>query len=149
MPRSVQPWRTTTRRRRCCSPPAPASDAPCSGWPPCTTSSCADPDLPAARWFASVVGPDALPEGDPWPDVRRTVLDHRAELTHLIATRSTQTNEVNRCVYLAAGLGAVCADLPDRPVVLVELGASAGLLLGVDRYRVELTTEDGAVDRPR
>ncbi|MEO7753587.1 MAG: DUF2332 domain-containing protein [Terracoccus sp.] len=103
------------------------------------------PDLPAARWFASVVGPDAVPVGDPWPDIRRTVLDHREELAHVITTRSTQTNEVNRCVYVAAALGRVCADLPERPVVLVELGASAGLLLGVDHYRVELTSDSDDV----
>jgi hypothetical protein len=46
---------------------------------------------------------------------------------------------VNRCVYLAPALALATADLPDRPVVLVEMGASAGLLLGVDRYRTELT----------
>lgn len=97
-----------------------------------------EPGLPAARWYASVAGRDALPPGDPWPDVRRTVLAHQDELRALIASRTTQTNEVNRCVYLAPSLALACADRPDQPVVLVETGASAGLLLGVDRYRVEL-----------
>lgn len=96
------------------------------------------PDLPAARWFPSVIPSPERPEGDPWPDVRRTVLDHRAELTATIAARRVQTNEVNRSVYLAAALATVCADLPDHPVALVEMGASAGLLLGLDRYRVEM-----------
>jgi hypothetical protein len=98
-----------------------------------------DPTVPAARWDPSVVGRDQVPPGDPWPDVRETVLDHEAELRAVIATRSTQTNEVNRCVYLAPALALATADLPDRPVVLVEMGASAGLLLGVDRYLTELT----------
>ncbi len=102
------------------------------------------PDVPAARWYASVVGRDAVPEGDPWPDVRTTVLDHASELRRLMATRTTQTNEVNRCVYVAAGLAVATVDRPDVPVALVELGASAGLLLGVDRYAVELTSPHGS-----
>lgn len=98
----------------------------------------ATPSLPAARWYASVVGRDRVPAGDPWPDVRETVLAHADTLRGTIATRTTQTNEINRCVYLAPALAAVAADLPGHPLVLVELGASAGLLLHVDRYRVDL-----------
>ena len=101
------------------------------------------PDVPAARWYASVVGRDHLPIGDPWPDVRRTVLAHEDELRTVIASRTTQTNEVNRCVYLAPALALACADRPDQPVLLVEMGASAGLLLSLDRYRVELVGSDG------
>jgi hypothetical protein len=110
------------------------------------------PDVPAARWYASVVGRDAVATGDPWPDVRETVLDHADELRRTVATRTTQTNEVNRCVYVAAGLAAAAGSSGPRSreaagpgrVALVELGASAGLLLGVDRYAVTTTTRDGA-----
>lgn len=91
------------------------------------------PSVPAARWFASAPSSD----GDPWPDVRATVLAHAADLRSVIARRSTQTNEVNRSVYVAALLVAAARDV-EPPVSLVELGASAGLLLGVDRYRVEV-----------
>jgi len=101
------------------------------------------PDVPAARWYASVVGRDHLPSGDPWPDVRRTVLAHEDELRTVIASRTTQTNEVNRCVYLVPALALACGDRPEQPVLLVEMGASAGLLLAVDRYRVELVGSDG------
>ncbi|GAA2040154.1 DUF2332 domain-containing protein [Terrabacter terrae] len=110
------------------------------------------PDVRAARWYANVVGRDSLAAGDPWPGVRATVLEHAEELRHLIATRTTQTNEVNRSVYLAAGLAAAGrlsgegspAPAPAvAPVALVELGASAGLLLGLDRYRVTTVTTDG------
>jgi hypothetical protein len=96
------------------------------------------PDVPAARWYASVVGRDQLPSGDPWPDVRRTVLAYENELRTVIASRTTQTNEVNRCAYLAPALALTCADRAGQPVVLVEIGASAGLLLALDRYRTEL-----------
>lgn len=120
------------------------------------------PDLPAARWYASVVGREAVPDGDPWPDVRATVLAHEEELRGLIATRTTQTNEVNRSVYVAAGLSAAVdavsavdarEGLSDRSrdgstpgrVALVELGASAGLLLGIDRYCVMTASAAGGL----
>jgi hypothetical protein len=101
------------------------------------------PEVRAARWYASVVGRDRLPAGDPWPDIRRTVLDHAGELRTVIGSRTTQTNEVNRSVYLAPALALAGQDRPGRPAVLVEMGASAGLLLQVDRYRVELTGPRG------
>ncbi len=101
------------------------------------------PEVAAARWYPSVAGADAVPEGDPWPDVRETVLEHADELREVIATRTTQTNEVGRSVYVTVGLARVGADLPGRPVALVELGASAGLLLAVDRYRTELLVDGG------
>lgn len=103
------------------------------------------PDAPAAQWYPSVVGADALPAGDPWPDVRRTVREHRDVLLEQIATHGTQTNEVNRAVYLALGLAAASHDTRDRPLALVELGASAGLLLAVDRYAVRIDSSEGEV----
>ncbi len=96
------------------------------------------PDVPAGRWYPSATG-EPVPDGDPWPDVRRTCLDHAEELRAVIATRATQTNEVNRVVPLAPLLAQVTADAPGAPVALVEMGTSAGLLLGLDRYRIEIT----------
>ena len=96
------------------------------------------PAVPAARWYTSVGGrsPDPGAGDDPWPDVRTTLLDHADELRAVIATRSTQTNEVNRAVYVAVLLMAAAADVAGTPVALVELGCSAGLLLGLDRYHI-------------
>ncbi|MBO1756397.1 DUF2332 domain-containing protein [Allobranchiibius sp. CTAmp26] len=102
------------------------------------------PDLPMAQWYSSVVGADAAATGDPWPEVRNAALAHADRLRQVIATRSTQTNEVNRCVYLAALLQRACADVPDLPVGLVEIGASAGLLLGIDRYRTTIEAVEAA-----
>jgi hypothetical protein len=104
-----------------------------------------NPDSVAAPWYPSVAGRDAVASGDPWPSVRRVVMEHRGELVERIATHGTQTNEVNRAVYVAVGLVAATADRPDRPVALVELGASAGLLLGVDRFAVELSSPGSRV----
>lgn len=115
------------------------------------------PELPAARWYASVVGREHVATGDPWPDARATVLDHRDDLARLMATHSTQTNEVNRSVYLAVGLALAASDedvpaatvAPFTPIALVELGASAGLLLGLDRYDIRLDSDTGSAQLGR
>jgi hypothetical protein len=54
-----------------------------------------------------------------------------AELAELCATRRTQTNEVRRAAVLRPAFALAAAG---RPVTLVELGTSAGLLLLTDRY---------------
>lgn len=52
-----------------------------------------------------------------------------AELTQVILTRRTQTNEPARCAVLLPAL----AQLPE-PLALIEAGASAGLTMLFDRY---------------
>lgn len=99
-----------------------------------------DPSVPAARWYPHAADPLDPTAGDPWPDVRRTLLEYADRLRGVIATRSTQTNEVNRTVYLAALLHLACADLRSTSVALLEIGASAGLLLGIERYRTTVTS---------
>ena len=49
-----------------------------------------------------------------------------------IRTRATQTNEPGRTAGLRPALAWIAG--PDRPLTLVELGCSAGLLLHLDRY---------------
>jgi hypothetical protein len=61
--------------------------------------------------------------------LRDLVSQSQAELTHVILTRRTQTNEPARCAALLPAL----AQLPS-PLALIEAGASAGLTLLIDRY---------------
>ncbi len=61
--------------------------------------------------------------------LRELASQSRAELTQVIMTRRTQTNEPARCAVLLPAL----AQLP-QPLALIEAGASAGLNLLVDRY---------------
>lgn len=93
------------------------------------------PDAVAlAHWYGSVTHPPR-PVGrgveDPWPHFRTLALEHD-DVAELLRTRSTQTNEVGRCATLLPVLGALAAE-GHRPG-LVEVGASAGLNLLLDRY---------------
>lgn len=67
---------------------------------------------------------------EPGADFVGWVDDRWDVIRQLIATHATQTNEPRR----AAVLMPILASLP-QPIALLEVGCSAGLLLGLDRYR--------------
>jgi hypothetical protein len=67
---------------------------------------------------------------------RDVCLSYRDEVTRLLASRHTQTNEPGRAAVVALGL-SVAADLLGEPIGLLDAGCSAGLNLLVDRYRLE------------
>jgi len=72
-------------------------------------------------------------KGDAWP-LFRTVLDERFdEVVALMATRTIQTNEVGRASALLPALTLLARETA-RPLALVEVGASAGLNLMLDRF---------------
>ncbi len=106
-----------------------------------------DPDVVAlSAWYSSVsdetrpVGPGA---DDPWPHFRRLALHHPG-VEQRLRTRSTQTNEVGRCATLLLALGGLMVE--GRPLGLVEVGASAGLNLLLDRYGYRYTRDVGGGD---
>ncbi|HET8684650.1 MAG TPA: DUF2332 domain-containing protein [Micromonosporaceae bacterium] len=71
------------------------------------------------------------------------VITHRAELAELCATRLIQTNEAARAALLRPAFGRAAELVDGRPLALVELGTSAGLLLLPDRYAYHYATPDG------
>lgn len=77
--------------------------------------------------------------GDPaaaWVALRHVLADRRDELRRVL-DQPPQTNEVGRAAALVGGLLHLAAEDP-RPVRLVELGASGGLNLRADWFRMEL-----------
>ena len=88
---------------------------------------------PLAAHYPSVSSRPA-PLEDPYPLFRAFCLAHREEIVALISTRLIQTNEVRRCACLLPALGLVAATGGDRPLAMLEVGASAGLNLNWDRY---------------
>jgi hypothetical protein len=81
------------------------------------------PADPALAWLA-------------WPALRDVLVEHRDELRVALAAADPQTNEVGRASALVGGLLHVVA-AQGLPVRLAEIGASGGLNLRADGFRVE------------
>jgi hypothetical protein len=102
----------------------------------------AEPELPLAEWYPTVrADPRA---DDPFPEFARFCLEREDELRTIVATHSTQTNEVGRCALFVPALGLIGGEV--GPIGLVDVGTSAGLNLRLDGYRYEYDT--GAVVGP-
>lgn len=72
----------------------------------------------------------------PWSEVRDWLVAEWPRVAAVARERRTQTNEVGRCAPLLAALDRI-----PGPLALIELGASAGLCLGVDRYAYRFDDE--------
>ena len=75
-------------------------------------------------------------DADPVPLFRDVCRRRRVEIDELLATRHIQTNDCGRSAVIGPGLTWLAARLGD-PLVLVDVGASAGLNLLCDRYRLD------------
>jgi hypothetical protein len=106
-------------------------------------------DHPLAAFYdtvASVRGTPAAPpaRGDVAAAFADFCRSHRAEVGRLIATRSTQTNEVGRCTALLPGLCHVASQYGGQePLSLLDLGTSAGLNLLFDDYAYTYRAAEG------
>ncbi len=78
-------------------------------------------------FFAAVRHVSGLPAGI--RELEDAVARQAASIEEIMRSRTTQTNEPNRCAVLLPAL----ARLP-QPLALLEVGASAGLCLLADRY---------------
>ena len=90
-------------------------------------------DHQLARFYPSLVGDDALAPEQAGPALVAFCAALEPELSSLIETRLVQTNVVKRALALRLGLAVIGQGL-DVPVHLIEIGASAGVLLRFDRY---------------
>jgi hypothetical protein len=76
-------------------------------------------------------------DGDPWPWFRELVTGRFDEIAAQLVVRTIQTNEVGRASAVFPALGIVAAERRP-PFALVEVGASAGLNLFLDRFAYDL-----------
>lgn len=102
-------------------------------------------ELPAVKRQPNLVFAAArhhgVPAPGPYEGLRRALLGELgAAVRQTILTHATQTNEAGR---LGALLPALMAAAGDRPLALIEVGASAGLCLLPDRWSYRWTGADG------
>jgi len=107
----------------------------------------ADPVCDLAHYYPTVGGEYGVDDAA-WPTFRSFVLDRADRVRDIVATRTTQTNEVRRAalLYPAVALAAKQAGSISNkagPIGLLEVGTSAGLLLGLDRYGYRYQAADG------
>ena len=101
------------------------------------------PDEALARYYPSLGG-TRKPDEELTNAFVEFVAAHRAEIDPLLATGETQTNEVLRSAQLLPAFTWVQATMR-RPLGLIEIGPSAGLLLHADRYDYRYEFADGTV----
>ena len=94
---------------------------------------------PLADWYATLGGTRAANDGDPVAALADLVGAGGDDIAAPCARKITQTNEARRAALLrpAWGRAAEIASAMRRPeLAIIELGASAGLLLATDRYAI-------------
>ncbi|MBP2320714.1 hypothetical protein JOF56_001099 [Kibdelosporangium banguiense] len=101
----------------------------------------AEPWIPLANYYLTMGGGYG-PDDQVWPLFREFVLARADKMRELIATRTTQTNEVRRTATVFPAI-AQAAKEAKGPIGLLEVGTSGGLLLGVDRYGFRYQNESG------
>lgn len=89
-----------------------------------------DPNAPLARCYAAG-------DGDPWPLFRDFVTRRFDDIAALVRRRTIQTNEVGRTSAVFPAVGILAREVA-RPLGLVEVGASAGLNLNLDRFAYDV-----------
>lgn len=72
-----------------------------------------------------------------WAAVHSAVNAHEARIMAWL-DRPPQTNEVRRAAAIIAGIWWALEQVGPRPVILTELGASAGLNLSLDRFAMSM-----------
>jgi hypothetical protein len=105
----------------------------------------AAPDAALAAYYPSLGG-TRPPDAGLIDAFRDFVTAHDTELRALTTTRTTQTNEARRAAMVLPALAAAQRiGGAERPLALVEVGCSSGLMLLVDRYGYRYRQPDGSV----
>jgi hypothetical protein len=95
-----------------------------------------NPELPFARFFASVHGDDAeAPEGAA-SEFGAFCAEHRDAIAQILRERFVQTNAPGRGAAVRLAMEEIARRVAG-PVTFLEIGASAGIQLRFDRWAVE------------
>lgn len=92
-----------------------------------------EPSHPLASFYPDLAA-GGSPSGDPYPAFRSFCADRKSRIVEMISVRRVQTNVVRRSALLLPAFLRAIGNWNGAPVVLVEVGASAGLNLFWDRY---------------
>lgn len=101
----------------------------------------ADPIHPLSRYYPSLGGFDGV-DSETWPLFREFLLGREDKVRAIISSRYTQTNEVRRAALLYPALSLVAKEAGGK-FSLLEVGCSAGLLLGVDKFSYRYQCDGG------
>ncbi|HVV10711.1 DUF2332 domain-containing protein [Amycolatopsis sp.] len=101
----------------------------------------ADPIHPLSRYYPSLGGFDGV-DTQTWPVFREFLLERADKARAIIAVRHTETNEVSRAAGLYPAV-ALAAKQAGGKVALLEIGCSAGLLLGLDKFGYRYQCDGG------
>ena len=85
-----------------------------------------------ARFYPNLAGRSGTSAADPLPDFIAYCDAHADELRRLLATRLPQTNEIGRSALLVVAMAMLFDEV--GPLAQLDVGASAGLNLLLDRY---------------
>ena len=100
------------------------------------------PDHELAQWYPNLTAAHRRPDDRRLaPTFRAFVNSHEQPLMRLLATRTTQTNEVGRCGSFLPALGLLADEV--GALGLLDVGTSGGLNLLLDRYRYEYRPAGG------
>jgi hypothetical protein len=102
----------------------------------------AEPVSDLAHYYPTVGGEYGV-DGSTWPTFRSFVLDRADRVRALVTSRTTQTNEVRRAALLYPAVALAAKQAGKGPIGLLEVGTSAGLLLGLNRYGYRYQAADG------
>lgn len=81
------------------------------------------------------------PDPSLWPLFRTFVLDRSDKVRVLVANHVTRSNEVGRAALFYPAVAYAARQAGGGPVGLLEVGACAGLLLGIDVYSYRYQSE--------
>lgn len=102
-----------------------------------------DSDHPLVEWYPNLTEQHRSPD-DPAlvPTFKDFTWQRADEISGLLASRTTQTNEVGRCLMLLLAFDEISTEA--GPIAHLDVGCSGGLTLLSDRYQYRYEPADGA-----